>query len=635
MNDQTQQVCIIVFSSVLFGSVGGWLTEGKPKGAIAGTVVGAAASMAYTRQDKRLKQLGLAQAQLSQKQGHLERQHRSFSTRFSTFEQMLQQGQNTEIFERMAESYDARIRKLEGSGSPNGQATLNQKELNRLRLKVESLQQTVQNQTVPPIIELEQRLGTLENTLNTSGYANGLKLSDHESLNGAITEDGSALESEDGAEHDVNQEAIAWLESKQVDVESCYEPDPIVDGLLDELSLYLGEHYAVLKRFHRKLRSNVGRKLYFDLKGLDSREKSIHNQYLKRLKSSDFLRFGRVVKSTERSDYIVATTHERSDVQGFLDGGWFERFIYSKSITLFESEGVDYRYLRNSKITYKHGQSDKGKAELDLFFLLDGKPLLIECKAGSQYDEKIEKFVTNKKMLGIDSNNAILVVLDIDQAEAHLRSKNWNITVSDQNTFIDSIRELILAEENTPPSVDLNHEQEDIDETKQEESAADASADASTEITHDTLASFFRDRRLNVAPESRAVVFAELLQVMSSLEGSITFNELTKVMRDRMKNSSALARNKISEILNCLRYSDLFINHKRKPVRSVHKPISAIRSTDSEEFETVCMAFYAKTILTLFDPDFFETKESIQEFETLTHGKAPSQARIRELSQAS
>ncbi|MBE9077324.1 hypothetical protein IQ241_08450 [Romeria aff. gracilis LEGE 07310] len=77
------------------------------------------------------------------------------------------------------------------------------------------------------------------------------------------------------------QKVIEWFERNQVEEENYYEPDPQVDALLDGLSLYLGDNYSILKKFHWKLRNSVGKRVHFSLEGYDSRAKRIHNQYLK------------------------------------------------------------------------------------------------------------------------------------------------------------------------------------------------------------------------------------------------------------------------------------------------------------------------------------------------------------------
>ena len=388
--------------------------------------------------------------------------------------------------------------------------------------------------------------------------------------------------------------------------------------MLDELSLYLGDNYAILKRFHRKLRSSVGKRTRFDLRDYDSRAKRIHNQYLKKLKSCDYLLNGRLIKNKELSDFIVADSYNRSDIQGFFDGGWFERFIYDKVVELFDSEGVDYQYLRNPKIAYENGDL----SELDLFFLVNGKPLLIECKAGQQYHAGIEKFNTHGQRLNLNSDNAIFVVLDIDEAEAHIRTHHWDITVADQNNFLDRIKSLIETHGSSQSLVDNGEEEEE------------AGKEASATSDDDSLETFFKKRNLNLAPESRKFLFDELIKLFKGLDGStISFNDITKSLRDSVQKESNLSRRKVNEILNCLRCADLFRDAQKKPVRNTSEPIDHMASLRSKVFETKCMEFYSGRILHLFDPDFFEEPENITIFESLTLGSAPSLERVKYLKE--
>ncbi|MGB3614362.1 MAG: hypothetical protein WBA10_11280, partial [Elainellaceae cyanobacterium] len=421
-------------------------------------------------------------------------------------------------------------------------------------------------------------------------------------------------EDENSLDDDNITQSVEWFGRKQIKIESSYKPDPRIDSLLDSLSAYLGENYATLNKFHRKLKNEVGLKLYFTFANHTQREISIHKQFIRQLKSSNFLKLGRIIKRDDRPDYIIAISHDRSDIKAFLNGVWFERYVYHKVAETLKAEGIQHEYLRNPKITYPNGEV----SELDLFFLVDGKPLLLECKSGQNHDYDIEKFVRHRRTLGLNAENSIFVVLDIDESEAYIRSKTWEITAVDQIKLIEHIKATIAADDGA-------QDQDDplTGDSDPEQDSALEGYDASG------LAAFFKQRGLNLAPDHRAAIFDHLIPLVEQ-DGPISFTDIAKTIRDRMSQEFALSRRKVGEVLNCLRYSDVFRDGENQPVRNVSEPIHSIRSPIGIILERKCMEFYSRRILQLFDPDFFDLKSNAEAFERLTHGNVPSPDKIEQ-----
>ena len=569
---------------------------GQAKAAIVGATVGAVAAVGYVQQEKQLRQLAARQTRPTSAQP---------ASVLDPIQPVLTQ-QDAKI-----QQLETMLRKLAG------QPRLTPQEITQLRSSLPHSQVRFNSGEWERLEQLEARLDALAARLEAGSMP---KSEPHQRI-APIAPIVATAEPEATAADEAAQAVIEWFNRNQIEVENYYEPDPTIDTLLDNLCLYLGDNYGVLSQFHWKLRTGVGRRLHFNLGHQDARGKSIHNQYLKQLKSSDYLSIGKIVRSPDSSDFIIAASHIRPDIQGFFNGGWFERFVYYKTVELLDSEGVDYQYLRNPKIVYP----DQVQAELDLFFLVNGKPLLIECKAGQNYDEGITRFVSHRERLNLDPSQVIFVVLDIGEAEAHIRTRNWDITVADQTDFIDRIQSILPLDNSARPpaeSTPEGSEEGDHDPVEVATSTADDS----------TLESFFKQRGLNQAPEFRTAVFEELVCLIAEQDPPMNFIDISKTLRDRMKESAGLGRNKINELLNCLRYSDLFRDDRNKPVRNVSKPpIIRLASVKPTTLERKCMEFYAGKILQLYDPDFFDLEENIQEFERLTLGKAPASERIRQL----
>ncbi len=610
MNSQMKGSLTILASGILAGSAGFWLIPKQAKGAVVGAIAGGAAAAAHVQQTNRLRKLAIA--------------HQSDANNLRN--QILQAAQTIEHVGLEAQGQKAQIRTIDAKIDRIPRSSVVPKSSVALEPSVASKSSvTPKPSQTADISSFIHRLTVLETKLDSRPVKTGEATTQQNTVSPSPAKAKPFVIEEQAAtsEDEAVQNITEWFECRQVEVENYYEPDPQIDGLLDGLSLYLGDNYSTLKMLHWRLRSSVGKRTIFDLSKCDARVKSIHKEYINKLKSSDYLSLGRLIIRKDNSSFIVAESHQRPDVQGFFDGGWFERYIYDKVVELFDSEGADYQYLRNLKIAYSSpNKAELDTAELDLVFLVNGKPLLIECKTGPSHAKGIEKFSKHRGRLGLDISSAIFVVLDIDEAEAHLRTTNWGVTVTNQNDFLARIKESIIA--SFPSSLS-------VDEDKEGEIAEETGLTGLVNLGNESLESFFKIIRINLAPESRSQVLEALVQLMKASEEPTTFNEIAKALRDRLKEEHSLSRHKVSEILNCLRIAKLFRDKESKPVINTAKPIYKMTVLDADFFERKCVEYYTKKILSLYDPSFFDTAENVVLFETLTQSKAPSAKEIEQI----
>ncbi|MEM7797047.1 MAG: hypothetical protein AAF579_21675, partial [Cyanobacteria bacterium P01_C01_bin.118] len=363
MNYQTKGILVLAASSLATGSLVAWLVPEKVAGALVGSSIGAlAGAIAINRQQEdRLRKL--------------------ISTDISSL-------RRDETVAQLAAQY------TELSKSVNALST----QVNLLKHKpdiIKTLQQEIDALkaerasivTVPP--------AKASPTKNTSFSASELSI--------------------DEAEGSEFTNTYKWFQSRQVEIQGYHQPEPALDDVLDDLAVYLGDNYTVLERFYKKLKFSLGKGCPFPLQEKSQKEISIHNLLFKKLKDSSLLSKGFYNKSDK---IIVATTQNREDVKFFLDGGWFERFVYDKIIALLDSKGADYQVLRNLDITYSNGDH----FELDIFFMIQGQPLLIECKAGKQFDSGIETFAKHRQRLSLNSENAIFVALELEERLTAVRT---------------------------------------------------------------------------------------------------------------------------------------------------------------------------------------------------------------------
>ncbi|MGB7251024.1 MAG: hypothetical protein WBC73_18970, partial [Phormidesmis sp.] len=275
MKHQAQDALTILASGIIFGSAGLWLVPNHAKGAIVGAAAGAAVAAGHVQQDKKLKRLAYIQNQVNtladQKQVDV------------LTDRITQVGEKTK---EIAAKNQEDIRKIESVFQKKySQIGNNICEIKKLKDSVKSLESNSCEDSAASVNDIERidkRLTALESSLNL------VRLLERKPSSEAMYKEPIADKHEDTEDSEAAQAVIEWFKGRQIEVENYYEPDPKTDALLDGLSLYLGDNYSVLNKFHWKLRSSVGKKANFDLGNYDARAKSIHNQYLKKLISSDY-----------------------------------------------------------------------------------------------------------------------------------------------------------------------------------------------------------------------------------------------------------------------------------------------------------------------------------------------------------
>lgn len=598
MNHQTQNTLTVFLFTLLLAAAGYGLMPGQAKGAIFGAATGGAIGLGQVQQSRRLRQLAAKHSQLLAHQHDIDSTSQAELSALTSL--IAQVKQEMEPLAASIREHEQKINRIEKAISHRkGANRSEQKQIILNRQAMNSMQQ-----------KLDDLAAELNLALTRSGYGSEATLA----IAAAVDE----LNEEDFLASENTERVMGWLNDQGIEVNNFYQPDPVVDDFLDDLSLYLGDNYMVLRGFHQRLKSNIGTRFRFDLRNFSALECSIHHEFLSQLRASSLLSFGRFFK--ERSDYILASTHNRKDVQIFLTGDWFERFIYGKTIEILDAAGVDYQCLRNPIITYPN----ENGSEVDLFFLINSSPLLIECKSGQNYDEGIEKFVWHRDQLGLLPEHAIFVVLDIDPSEALLRTRRWDIPVVNQNEFARHIKSLIKAEDHEGFYLEA---EDDLFDPGPIHARLLESQNSSME-------EFLKSDKLNLAPEYRLDIFSELVGLFEQDFSPMNFHMITKNVRDRMADRNiVLSRHKIHETLNALLYSNCFHNQQNRPERNIYRPIFGLESLEPEILERKAMEYYARQILNRFNPNFFETEDDIQAFEFLTMGQAPSPDQLQKIKQ--
>lgn len=206
---------------------------------------------------------------------------------------------------------------------------------------------------------------------------------------------------------------------------------------LNKVAKYLGERFAQLRQCYQSIKKNCsnGNTLDMVLPLKTPQEITSSTNFCNLLKSSGLLT--KYAYSRKEKTISIAIS-QQGDVIKFLTGGWFERYIYANVKALFAEYKAAYQGGLNYYITFPEG----GNYEIDLFFLVNDYPLLIECKTGS-WMECIGKYTSLGKLLAIPKNRLILVILDIPNQQTDTLSNQYEITVANQNNLLDKVREAL------------------------------------------------------------------------------------------------------------------------------------------------------------------------------------------------
>lgn len=236
----------------------------------------------------------------------------------------------------------------------------------------------------------------------------------------------------------VPQAAIDWLAALGVKVESYWKPKGTVDRAFDRLALFLGDYYSILACLYSEIRRSIHSKtqVRFSLKGRCPEEIARCTQLIGGLKE---LSLAYDYRYSKERKLLQVGVHERDDTRRFFDGEWFERYVCLKLNQFFQAQGWEYESLRNLRIQFANGN----RAELDLFWLVQGQPLWIECKTGREYDSYLKRYSEHRRKLGLAVERSILIILDISREEVEERSQLWDLTIGTRETLIELVSETL------------------------------------------------------------------------------------------------------------------------------------------------------------------------------------------------
>lgn len=397
-----------------------------------------------------------------------------------------------------------------------------------------------------------------------------------------------------------------WLAARGIMIKNAREQSA-ADMVFDQLADFLGSRFDNLTRVHSDIRRTLPSGRSFTLNLSSSRQEEIADvtQFCSVLSTYAFLTSYNYNKSTKT---IFAIPQRDGKVINFFNGGWFERYVYQRTVALLVQNMTDFTCLMNPQITFPNGDD----FELDLIFLIDGQPLWVECKTG-EYAAYVAKYAEMRKLLSVSKSRSILVILGVpDDVTANL-SHIYDITVANENNFLQKI---------------------DIAIGLPEQSSTQNANGALTPVglpmpigVPSSLSTLLNKADLRPLPEIRRLAIDALIPLISALDQPRPIMEFKPILADALQTSKSKSQN----ILNAIARGGCLLDDDGQTVWSLTVPFFRLISEDPAVIDSKCIESYAHIVLAM-DPDYFDGVQARSKFEVVVGGKAPDMATLNGLS---
>lgn len=231
---------------------------------------------------------------------------------------------------------------------------------------------------------------------------------------------------------------INWFKKQQIVPEFDYSAVDM-SGFYDEAASKIGEKYAIFEKILGQLgwsyRKNV-MTLNVDLKKYPQKEQQQINQLLREFYSHTLFANYRYLKQDKIANLKLQTA---APVRQFFTGGWLEWFALSMIVQTVQQKNMRFSVARGAKIRFQNGDLH----ELDvLLYTPNNAPLVIECKTG-EYRRDLDKYLNLRKRLNIPASHFVLLVLDIDDAQAKSLSSMYDLTFVTLKTLQAHIEKVV------------------------------------------------------------------------------------------------------------------------------------------------------------------------------------------------
>jgi hypothetical protein len=217
-----------------------------------------------------------------------------------------------------------------------------------------------------------------------------------------------------------------------------------LDPRLPPLAAFLGKYLSYVQAFYSRLKAtlNTAEEVHFSLLGVQGRDVTHILNFCKMLKDVGFL----ASFSYRRAPYytVVARLARTPAAINFLSGGWLEHYIRDKVVSIVTTHpatmDTPYAFMKNPRIVLP-GDED---FEFDFLMLIGNSVFWIEAKTG-EYMDYIAKYSRVSKLLGLNRNSNLLVLVDTPKPDANI-SARYGISCCSVDEFSEVFRLAMVRE---------------------------------------------------------------------------------------------------------------------------------------------------------------------------------------------
>lgn len=238
---------------------------------------------------------------------------------------------------------------------------------------------------------------------------------------------------------DKEDELKVWLRSRDIIVNQSRNAASIKKQF-NSVAKFLGSNYSKLSSLYQEIKKCLlaDQELNFDLSAVNNRDIAYFTGLCNQLEQHDFLASYQYNKATK---IIQANIVQKGEIVNFLNGGWFEIFVYQQVSNFFKNRNIKFQCLINPTIQFANGDN----FELDLLFMVDRNPLWLECKTGNNYDRELPKYSRHRELLSLAKKNALIVGLNLSDLETEEKTSQGDLTFANERNLIYKIEQLILS----------------------------------------------------------------------------------------------------------------------------------------------------------------------------------------------
>ncbi|MDH7604267.1 MAG: hypothetical protein QHH13_05135 [Melioribacter sp.] len=408
-----------------------------------------------------------------------------------------------------------------------------------------------------------------------------------------------------------------WLMSRGITIIN-YKSLNNNDHVHDKLSLFLGNRFENLVLFHdgiRRCLSN-GNVLRLNLYDYPQSVISDTTQFCTWLYEYAYLSSYRYIRQTRT---ILAQPQRIPKVINFLNGEWFERFIFLKLNSFFSQNKIKFSHLQNIQVTLPNGN----QFEFDHIFLINGNPLWVECKTGD-YQAYIERYSSTRRLLKIPKERSILIILGLDDNLCQTLTDLYDITVKNEKNIFNWISNIFAIQDDNvsiskSDNVDAASSAIDIYQTKNinEHDFEIHNLNIPNIICggnsyNSSLSTLLKKSKLRPFPQFRNVIIKSLINAVENLVKPTTMVEV----KNELAKKIVISKNQLQDILNAIVSSGCLLDENDQTVYSFTIPFIKLISYDPEVIEKKCIESYISAVLKV-NQTFFDNSYNIVEFENV------------------